>query len=237
MASLGLAQAPAVLRRGGAPAADGAGRRVRRPAPPRTDSTTILSVLVAVVVDVLEPILALLQQLAHTHLACGHAFVLALLDIELAQEQLRGPIERAAAGGEAPQVAVRPVEGRLQHLVHVLQGQLRAQLEPSPDRRGRAAQIDPDREHLRGGRRTSAVIGARRAECRTVRCAHQVIEQGVELIGLETCGDLAEAGEVLGLGVVGGGHGAIVGDVRRACCSRRPPAARVRSPGSITSAR
>src|SRR5699024_3121056 len=90
----GVAQAAAVLGWGGAATAGraGRGRTVRGLPHGLHDDRDVPAV--TVVVEVLEPVTALLQQLAEAYLVGGHALVLALVDIELAQELLGVRIER-----------------------------------------------------------------------------------------------------------------------------------------------
>ena len=91
----------------------------------------------AIVVRVVHDVPGLAKGLVEPDVGCGDATVvgdLAFLDVERAQEQLAGPVERTAAEREAMEVGVGPVESSLQHLMDDVERQVRAQVQPTPDR-------------------------------------------------------------------------------------------------------
>ena len=89
----------------------------------------------------------LLQGLVEPYFGSGEPAVvllLALLYVVGAQEQLTALVERMPAEGEAVQMGVGPVERHLQHLMYDVERKVRAQIEPTPDRRLGVIKVDPD---------------------------------------------------------------------------------------------
>ena len=94
----------------------------------------------------MQDVLGLLQGLVEPYFGSGEPAVvllLALLHVG-AQEQLTVLVERMPTEGEAVQMGVGPVERHLQHLMYDVERQVRAQIEPTPDRRLGVIKVDPD---------------------------------------------------------------------------------------------
>ena len=226
---LGIAQATAILRWGGAAPAGRSSRcRFRRRLTHGVDDDPQVPV-VAVVVDVLEPVPGLLEQLSQLHRLCGEAILISLFDIELAEEKLCAEIEGIPTGGETPEVVARPVEGGLEHVMNVGQGQIRAQLQSPPDRWGRAVEVDTHRDHLPRRWQRAATLAPFRASRGGGPWTPQVAEQGMGLVRLEGADDLAEAVLEGAVGVGAGGHVLIVRSATApsccaasGCCSASP---------------
>ena len=130
----------AILRRTSHPAAEAANRR-RTLVEHFLDLERVVPA-VTEVVDVPDGVALRTDQLVEAYVVLQHA-LLAFVDIEGGEKVWRSIVP---AGAEAVQVAVGPAHRGLDRVVHPGEGQVARQVEPPPDRRLRADQIQPQLE-------------------------------------------------------------------------------------------
>jgi hypothetical protein len=145
--ALRVGETAAVLRWCGAPTVDrGCGRGVGACREVLLESDRQLPG-VTVVVQVVQDVPGLLQGLVEPYFGRGEPAVVlpfALLHVVRAQEQLTVFVERIPAEGEAMEMGVGPVDGYLQHLMYDVERQVRAQIQPPPDRWLGVIKVHPD---------------------------------------------------------------------------------------------
>jgi hypothetical protein len=118
---------------------------------------------VTVVVGVVEDVSRVQHRLSEADLAgrdAARVTHVTFFDVPLTEEQLAGPIERIATERETPQMRVGPVERGLQNPVEFVEPEVRADLDPPPDRRRRTGQVGTDLEGAWGRRRLPAELGS-----------------------------------------------------------------------------
>src|SRR5699024_746959 len=89
--------------------------------------------IIAVIVDVVEPISDLLERFIQAHLFLRSALPLPFLRLEGAQEPVHVRAERVASERERMQVVIPPIEGRLDDGMHLIQGEVGSHIQLPPD--------------------------------------------------------------------------------------------------------
>jgi hypothetical protein len=100
--------------------------------------------VVAEVVAVEQGVARIDQQFVELDLVLGHPGLVAVLSHVRAQVVLGEWIVIAWPASELVQMAVGPADRRLDHLVHLVEKQLRGQLDPPPELRCGVVEVDAD---------------------------------------------------------------------------------------------
>src|SRR5699024_854128 len=112
--------------------------------------------VIAVIVEVVEPVAGLLERFIQAHLLLRGALPFPFLRVEGAQEPVHVRAERVAPEREGMQVVIPPVEGRLDDGVHLIQREVGAHVQLPPDLGGGIVEAHPQAIHVERGERGPA---------------------------------------------------------------------------------